>query len=158
MVSSSVALLSPMSPRIHTSASVGTSSVEFSSSYTASSSVKASSFPGQGLSSSSSSSFPSSASSSSPSPSSSPSSSTVHANIKVSSAVNQNTLGFLQLTGAQDRFVVGGVNSADTFSFTNPSTVITNGVDIVSQNAPASHLHLAGLISPGVELLPSNSK
>lgn len=77
--------------------------------------------------------------------------------IKVSSVVDHNTIGFLVLTGAQDRYIVGDASIAHTFSATVFSTGITTDVSWTDSGAPASHQLLAGLISPGVELLSSNS-
>jgi len=77
--------------------------------------------------------------------------------IKVTSAVDHNTIGFLQLSGAQDRYIVGSASSPDQFSATVFKQGVTSDVNFVDGDAPASHPFLAGLISPGVELLASNS-
>ena len=82
---------------------------------------------------------------------------TISGDIKVTSVVNQNTIGFLQLTGPQDRYIVGSSASADTFQLNVFTVGITTGVSPMDTNAPASHPFLAGLIAPGVELLTSNS-
>jgi hypothetical protein len=77
--------------------------------------------------------------------------------IKVNSAVDHNTIGFLQLSGTGDRYIVGPANSPDQFSATLFKHGVTANVDFRDNDAPASHQFLAGLVSPGVELSPSNS-
>jgi len=77
--------------------------------------------------------------------------------IKVTSVVDHNTIGFLQLSGSQDRYIVDSASSANQFSATLFKQGVTNNVNFVDGDAPASHNFLAGLISPGVELLTSNS-
>jgi len=77
--------------------------------------------------------------------------------IKVNSVVSHNTIGFLQLTGAHDRYVVGSASSADQFTATLFKQGITADADFLDSDAPAGHPFLAGLISPGAELLASNS-
>jgi hypothetical protein len=77
----------------------------------------------------------------------------ISGDIAVRSVASQNVIGFLGLTGAQDRYVVGNQLSADTFQFDTAASPFT----ILDADAPASHPFLAGLISPGIELLTSNS-
>jgi hypothetical protein len=74
--------------------------------------------------------------------------------IKVNSAVDHNTLGFLQLS--DDRYIVGPANSPDQFSATLFKHGVTANVNFFDTDAPGSHPFLAGLVSPGLELFPSN--
>ena len=74
--------------------------------------------------------------------------------IKVVSINNLNTIGFLQLTGAQDHYILGSATSANTFSLPTP---VSSLFTLTDTDAPASHPFLAGLISPGIELLTTNS-
>ncbi|KAF8324559.1 uncharacterized protein EI90DRAFT_3075072 [Cantharellus anzutake] len=77
--------------------------------------------------------------------------------IKVSSVVDQNTIGFLQLSGDKSRYIVGSASTADQFTATFFKQGVTSSVTFTDTNAPGSHPFLAGLISPGVEILASNS-
>jgi len=74
--------------------------------------------------------------------------------IKVSSVQDQSTIGFLQLSDDRDRYIAGPASSATKFSATVSKQSVTYGVSFHDDNAP---LFLAGLISPGVELLLTNS-
>jgi len=76
--------------------------------------------------------------------------------IKVNSAVSQSTIGFLTLSNSQDRYIVDP-NSANQFTSTVFKQGVTANAIFHDNNAPASHAFLAGLISPGLELLTSNS-
>jgi len=76
--------------------------------------------------------------------------------IKVNSIDDHHTIGFLQLSGSQDRYIVDSASSADQFSATLFNHGVTANADFQDTNAPASHQFLAGLISPGIELLASN--
>jgi hypothetical protein len=76
--------------------------------------------------------------------------------IKVTSVLDHNTIGFLQLSGTQDRYIVGSASTADQFSATLFKHGVTASVDFTDTDAPASHPFLAGLIRPGDELSPSN--
>jgi len=73
--------------------------------------------------------------------------------IRVVSVNGQNTVGFLQLTNSNDRYIVGGAASADNFSLDTPAPSLFSLSDT---DAPASHPFLAGLISPGIELVTTN--
>jgi len=77
----------------------------------------------------------------------------VTGDIRVTSVASQNVIGFLQLTGAQDRYIVGSQSSANTFRL----DTLLSQFSLLDTDAPASHQFLAGLISPGVELLTTNS-
>jgi hypothetical protein len=76
------------------------------------------------------------------------------AQIKAISVNDLTTIGFLQLDGAQDRYIIGSASSADSF---NANATGSSGNSFLDTNAPASHDELAGLISPGVELLATNA-
>jgi hypothetical protein len=78
----------------------------------------------------------------------------VTGHIKVTSVSNQNTIGFLQLTAATDRYIAGSASTADNFQLdTSASAPFT----LLDQTAPASHPFFAGLLSPGIELLTTNA-
>ncbi|KAH8824559.1 hypothetical protein DL96DRAFT_1818257 [Flagelloscypha sp. PMI_526] len=70
--------------------------------------------------------------------------------IKVSSIANHNTIGFMQLSDAKDRAIVGGANSASHFTFVEGS-----GQAITCDDCNGKNFGLA--VSPGVILSPSNS-
>jgi hypothetical protein len=78
----------------------------------------------------------------------------VTGHIKVTSVNDQNTIGFLQLTTATDRYIVGSAASADNFQL---DTAASSPFSLTDLDAPASHPFFAGLISPGIELLTTNS-
>jgi hypothetical protein len=74
--------------------------------------------------------------------------------IEAISTNGQNTIGFLQLDSPQDRYIVGAAASEDSFTVNGSGL---SGNSFLDTNAPASHDELAGLISPGVELLATNA-
>ncbi|KAF8324545.1 uncharacterized protein EI90DRAFT_3075014 [Cantharellus anzutake] len=76
--------------------------------------------------------------------------------IKVTGASGGGALGYLTLTSAQDRYIVGKASSADTFTATLFQSGITQSVSFKDTNAPSSHPYLAGLVSPGSPLRTTN--
>jgi hypothetical protein len=77
--------------------------------------------------------------------------------IKVSSVLDHHTIGFLQLSANEDRYIVGSASTEHQFSATFFKQGVTASVNFFDNDAPASHPFLAGLISPGLELLVSNT-
>src|SRR5262249_9055459 len=77
----------------------------------------------------------------------------IDGNIEVHASSNA-LIGYLSLTAAQDRYIVGSQASANTFQ---RDTAASSPFSLVDLNAAASHPYLAGLISPGIAFLTSNS-
>jgi len=75
-------------------------------------------------------------------------------NIAAHSVNGGALVGYLDLTAGQDRYLLNALASANILDL---DTSASSPFSLLDQDAPASHRFFAGLISPGIELLTTNS-